>query len=623
MSDVKGLSIDEIINRASKSEFQIPLFQREFLWKTAQISSLAESAMQGLPCGCIVTWEEEDYLLPARPVRIPQGKKDFVDLPASFDAKNPKRKLVIDGLQRLTSICVAFAGLATPSAQYSLGGRFYIDMEKSEIAGSVRFKKYSEIKSDNLSEQATWLSTGLFPLSRDNDYRSSELQNVWATHLMELTAIIGTANNKRWTKKLQLLHRSIQNTSIAEICIDSTFSLGDVSDNFELLNTAGTPVSAVDIVHSILYEWHKNHILSSAFDLREWIDDIHEDPRSMGWGRPERRQVIAQLVVSTELGLNAEEKEKPRNQQKQANSVKNKDILGLSEKHWQAIDKSKGRFKQAISDFQSCVLGAKFPEKDCPYPISCGIYVGLWWKLHQHKGTWKKDRMDDVFRAFFWSNVLSSRYDQGFLTQMAKDMDGIKNLLVQHEKSNDAAWITAANQWLSQKFRKNLISKKDLEELLMLNAPTGALRLGLKLPIRYLPTKDLMNVNQNVSFPSAPGTEVHHIFPKKWIDKNYTQKNFGHWFTKPDDKDQIKRIKNCIANLTPLIDQSNNTWADSSPGAMISGFKKQKQAAGQAVWNERFITGNTYTALATDLPMTFLSNRATEIADWLLKQTEM
>ncbi|MEP0202221.1 MAG: DUF262 domain-containing protein [Halioglobus sp.] len=620
MSDVKGLSIDEIINRASKSEFQVPLFQREFLWKTAQISSLAESAMQGLPCGCIVTWE--DTHLPARPVRIPQGKKDFVDLPAFFNPQHPKRKLVIDGLQRITSICVAFAGLKTATAQYSLGGRFYIDMNNPEIAGSVRFKRDSEIKSGNFAHKETWLSTGLFPLSAENDYVNSELQNVWAAHLMNLTAIIGNANNTVWSKKLLLIQRSIQNTSIAEISIDSTFSLGDVSDNFELLNTAGTPVSAVDIVHSILYEWYKkNH--SSDFDLREWIDDIHDDPRSMGWGRPERRQVIAQLVVSTELGLSAKEKEEPRNQHKQAHSVKNKDILGLSENHWYAIDQSKDRFKQAISDFQSCVLGAKFPEKDCPYPISCGIYVGLWWKLHQHQGTWKKYRMDEVFRAFFWSNVLSSRYDQGFLTQMAKDMNDIKDLLVQHEKSDDATWKTAANQWISQEVQQNLISKNELTDLLLLNAPTGALRLGLKLPIRYLPRKDILAVNQDVSFPSAPGTEVHHIFPKKWIDKNYTQNNFGPWFTNSDDKDQIKRIKNSLANLTPLIDQSNNTWSDSSPGTMILGFSKAKQAQGQDVWNDRFITGTTYTALAGDLPQTFLSNRASEVADWLINQTNI
>ncbi|MDC0069167.1 DUF1524 domain-containing protein, partial [Gammaproteobacteria bacterium] len=135
------------------------------------------------------------------------------------------------------------------------------------------------------------------------------------------------------------------------------------------------------------------------------------------------------------------------------------------------------------------------------------------------------------------------------------------------------------------------------------------------------PQKDIIDVKQDVSFPSSPGTEVHHIFPKKWIDNNFTQPNFGHWFTSTNDKDQIGKIKKSIVNLTPLVDQSNKTWSSSSPGTIIPGLKNSKQKSGQPIWKDRFINGNTFAALQGDMPTTFLQNRAEEVADWLLAQT--
>ena len=84
--------------------------------------------------------------------------------------------------------------------------------------------------------------------------------------------------------------RSIQHKSFAEINIDKSFSLGEVSDNFEVLNTAGTPVSAVDVVHSVLYDWYKSEH-SRDFELRDWIDEICDSKESKGWGRPERRNL--------------------------------------------------------------------------------------------------------------------------------------------------------------------------------------------------------------------------------------------------------------------------------------------------------------------------------------------
>ena len=70
--------------------------------------------------------------------------------------------------------------------------------------------------------------------------------------------------------------------------------------------------------------------------------------------------------------------------------------------------------------------------KSCPYPVTASIYVGLRW--HQRFDVdathpWQIADLDALFRAFFWRNALSSRYDQGFLTQLGTDIAQLKLIL--------------------------------------------------------------------------------------------------------------------------------------------------------------------------------------------------
>ena len=77
MLQVKNIKIDNILDNASNGYYQIPKFQREFVWNNNQISTLVESALQGLPCGAIVTWEDPNDLQKSEfhPVRIEQKNR--------------------------------------------------------------------------------------------------------------------------------------------------------------------------------------------------------------------------------------------------------------------------------------------------------------------------------------------------------------------------------------------------------------------------------------------------------------------------------------------------------------------------------------------------------------------
>ena len=52
MNSVHDLKIDSILDKASSGLFQIPTFQREFVWKTRDVAALAEEVEKWLTKQC-------------------------------------------------------------------------------------------------------------------------------------------------------------------------------------------------------------------------------------------------------------------------------------------------------------------------------------------------------------------------------------------------------------------------------------------------------------------------------------------------------------------------------------------------------------------------------------------
>lgn len=80
MSDI---AVSDLVEASVKGEYDIPEFQREFIWKPSQVAEFVDSLSRGFPVGCLVTW--------------PQVAKE---------GKAPT--YVVDGQQRITALCVMF-----------------------------------------------------------------------------------------------------------------------------------------------------------------------------------------------------------------------------------------------------------------------------------------------------------------------------------------------------------------------------------------------------------------------------------------------------------------------------------------------------------------------------------
>ncbi len=614
-----GQGVDDILYRSSSGYYQIPNFQREFIWSIKDINKLAESALLGMPCGAIVTWENPTTF-PANgfhSVRIPvtSAGKEFIDFPAKEIDLYPIPNIVIDGLQRITALSVAFGGLRNKKGNQKFPGRFYVNIDNPTISGSVTYKSVKQMEKENLDEEDTWLATGLFPLYSNENHKTETLVSSQASHWQKIQGLV--SGNAARVKRIVLINKNLSADIIADMQIAGSHELSEIADTFEMLNTQGTTVSMVDILHATLYAWY-DAVHGQEFQLRDWIDGINQDAQySHGWGNKVKRQLILQFGVAIEL-LSSKRLPPRTPQSKKPDNIDTKSILNMSEQLWCKLEQNEGLFKECIKNFQMCVLGNQFPQADCPYAISASIYIALYWKSQKENVSWTHKRLDQVFRAFFWTNSLSLNYETDSLG-VKKDTEAIEVLLNENCNASDPQWKKIADQWLTDwlSTRNPLPTPTQIQKLLK-EKNFGAMQDALQLPIKYLASVDLLDPKSSTIYPAA--VQVHHIFPKKWINANGTSANLGKYYNASD----LDEFINSIANKTSLIPASNNLWSADSPGAVISGtLINTNQQKGNKVWTERFIKDGTFDALKANAPQQFIELRAVEIEEWLTSQCEI
>ena len=97
--DVYSTSVENIIGWIRSGEVAIPEIQRPFVWDASKVRDLLDSLYRGFPVGYIIVWKNPD-------VRLRDG------------TMSAGKKILIDGQQRITALQAAIAGLYITDASY-------------------------------------------------------------------------------------------------------------------------------------------------------------------------------------------------------------------------------------------------------------------------------------------------------------------------------------------------------------------------------------------------------------------------------------------------------------------------------------------------------------------------
>jgi hypothetical protein len=634
---VNDITVPDLLDKLRKREWLVPGFQRDFVWSQAEIIALATSIFEKRPIGMATLWEqsaEPDQDLDLAPVSIPdldkESGKPSISAFATGTANPTKFYAILDGRQRCTAVAIAFGGLRAQDVRFRHAARYYLDLKATDPSKRVVALKETDVQKNKYTADAKCISDGLFPLA--SNIQGEAIMAQWLRYVQAIREPSMYPNGEmpaenelgRRNALLMKAFQGLMETKLAVYTVPDEYNLADICEIFETLNTTGTKVSTVDLIHSSLYSDTKIEG-ADAIRLRDWIASIAQQDGAIGWASPsDRPELITQIVTACYVALQTKPlgKRIAGNSAGTISSVKAADLLSTPTLHWRFVIKNSDALAGFLGDFQSLVAGGAFPYNDCPYPASASIYVALRWHLKfdvdvDHK--WNVADLDAVFKAFFWRNSLSNRYDQGFLSQIGTDIKEIKswlNLKASFPTTNK--WAQAIQQQMDSYMAKTMLTRDQLVEVLTDGRQTGALQKALTLPMVAGSKQDLLDPGVPLAYPKTI-VEMHHIFPKAFCA------NIKISDLEELDQDLVGRdFVDSTANLMPLSRASNNAWKMKVPEQALAAYHVEFEHV-KAILKPMFIDEYGFDCLRAGISALgkFWSHRASLMADDLLSRTKI
>ena len=597
---VTDITVPVLLKKLRTREWLVPQFQRDFVWSNAAVIALVNSIIDSRPVGMVTLWEQQENTpLQLEPVSVPDwiaednkaGRREYVET----EARPGRYYAVLDGRQRSTALALVFGGLRARSGNYRNSGAYFLDVTARDDGERVKYFTLKEIGRKNLETLSGAIGQGLFPLAvEDPDNMMGQwmqyLQLIYNQTYYPEGAFPDAEELQRRNAILSSAFAGIFNTKLAVYIVPRDYTLPDICEIFSTLNTTGTKVSTVDLIHSNLF----NDTVEDAGGpllLRDKIDALGELDGAVGWASAkDRPELVAQLVAAAYVA--SETKAAPRptgGRETRITSVKSGDLLALPSAFWRKIFDESPKFANFLGGFQKAVAGGNFGMAHCPYPASAAVYVGLRWFLEFDGATvhWDVDKLDRLYRAFFWRNALASRYDQGFLTQIGADIQDMKAFLNETKADTpEDYWRTRANAWLDKTVGPRPV-KSDIMALISDGEERGAARRAALLLLHARAKEDVITPDLNISLESGM-MDLHHIYPKDWCKNNAGA--LEHVLGAEGDGEGWV---NSAANLMPMHRRTNNDWRKNSPSTFLKERNVDYEGR-QDIWNWYFIDRDAF-----------------------------
>lgn len=257
--EVVRMTIDKILEKLELGEWQIPKFQREFVWTPEQVFGLLNSIFRSRPIGLVTLWAQPqgNPHTPSEPITLRDAEfRHFTSNPAVM-------KLVLDGRQRLTTMAIAFGGLRESDARRNYSGRWFLNIDVDpEGEQFVVYRKPQQVESEQLKSMAVCLAKALIPLDEYSKFKQYA-SNVNNADFYPKDSLPGAAIREKRGERLANFHECYLRFQVPVAELPDSVSLAEVCEIFDVLNTTATKVSTFDLIHNLNFA-----VTRGTFDLR-------------------------------------------------------------------------------------------------------------------------------------------------------------------------------------------------------------------------------------------------------------------------------------------------------------------------------------------------------------------
>lgn len=228
--EVNSVTINTLLGYVKDGTIAIPEIQRPFVWDSTKVRNLIDSLYMGYPVGYIITWKSHD-------VKLKNG------------SNSEGKQVLIDGQQRITALTAALLGQEILDSDYK--------KKRIKIAFNIKNEQF-ETSNPAIEKQEDWIPD-IAEFMKDGNINTWRFVNDYSQKFN----VDANEVNNRINKLL-----SIKNISIGRIELGSNLDIDTVTEIFVRINSAGVVLSQADFAMSKI---SVNEIYDGN-DIRKTID---------------------------------------------------------------------------------------------------------------------------------------------------------------------------------------------------------------------------------------------------------------------------------------------------------------------------------------------------------------
>ena len=458
-------SYDKLLSKLEDGEYQIPKFQRNFVWEKSKVALLIDSILKGYPVGTFILWKTKDKLNSLKKI----GNTIFNDPP-----EDDYIYYVLDGQQRMTSLYLAINGIKTEDEDYS---ELYIDLEKARI---IELKGKNELIIDSCENICVTDKPQCFITVKD-------LMSLSITEILKRFD-----NNFEIIQKIEILQKRIKDYRFSTIEVENQ-PIDVISDIFTRINTSGKELTLFEIMNAKVYDEKEKFILSDKCEI------LQKELEGTGYEDLIEHGTVILQVMSACLGKDC----------------KRKDILDINKKDFIKIwDAGIKAIKLAVDTFKSVYnipVSKLLPYDSLIVPLSYLFFINNLNPNLTHEQT-------KIFEKYMYRVAFSQRFSSATETKLSADLK-VMNKIKNAEKFNfdELVPLTLPR------------TQKELAKLIKnINFSTSnRFCIGiLDIMVNKFPKKFSNNGNvilDNSYLMRANSANYHHFFPRAYLAKRGIQ----------------------------------------------------------------------------------------------------
>lgn len=240
------IKLPKLLSLIRNGKFEIPQFQRSFVWRENQVKLLIDSIARGYPVGSFLLMNKDENLdLKSRSIEALISDEEGTE--EAEEALSGEAQYILDGQQRITSITRVFLN-------GNLSKAYYFDLNKVASESWDDETDWITSRAKNNKQARERISNNR--LIRSDIVLDQEKSDIYISEYVEDGEDFDylDKNQKRKTvAKIKGVFENIRNYDLSLITIDASQGLESICRVFETINSTGTRLTTFDLAVARFY----------------------------------------------------------------------------------------------------------------------------------------------------------------------------------------------------------------------------------------------------------------------------------------------------------------------------------------------------------------------------------